>query len=212
MLQHLYEDIFHTTISTATEHSITFSTLSFLVSKSSGITLSGAVTVNGHTAAQATIALSTAGIHITGSVEAVVIPGGLVTVESAELDLAIGRDNFLVKLAGSVTVHELHFDVSVYLTKTSGSALEYTIYGAYKGDLYLRNIVHGLKDSFLDVSLQKVAVVVSNMDTPLVEIKENVFAYEVKKGTVVHHLADARKADASRIANICRSHGFQCRE
>lgn len=212
MLQHLYEDIFHTTINTATEHTITFSTLSFLVSKSSGITLSGAVTVNGHTSAEATITLSTAGIRITGAIEAVVIPGGLVTVESAKLDLAIGRDSFLVKLAGSVTVQDLHFDVSVYFTKTSGNALEYTVYGAYKGDLYLRNIVSGLKDSFLDVSLQKVAVVISNMDTPLVEITENVFAYEVKKGTVVHHLANARKADASRIANICRSNGARCRE
>lgn len=192
MLQHLYEDIFHTTISTATEHTITFSTLTFLVSKSSGITLSGAVTVNGHTSAEATIALGAAGIHITGSVEAFVIPGGLVTVESAKLDLAIGRDNFLVKLAGSVTVHELNFVVSVYLTKTSGSKLEYTIYGAYKGDLYLRNIIHGLKETFLDVSLQKVAIVVSNTDTPLVEMKENVFAYEVKKGTV-HRSTDARK-------------------
>lgn len=211
MLQHLYEDIFQTTISNATEKTITLSTLSFLVSKSGGITLSGAVTVNGHIAASVTIALSTAGIHVTGFVEAVVIPGVFVTIESAELDLAIGRDNFLVKLAGSITVHDLHFDVSVYLNKTGGSELEYTIYGAYKGELYLRNIVHELKDTFLDVSLQKVGVVVSNMDTQLVEIKENVFAYQVKKGTV-HHLADARKAYPSRIANICRSHGIQCAE
>lgn len=203
MLQHLYEDIFHTTIITTTEHTITFSALSFLVSKTTGITLSGAVTVNGHTEAEATITLSTAGIHITGAVGAVTIPGGMVTVESALLDVTIGRESFTVKMAGRVTVHELHFEVTVYLNKTGGSNLEYTLYGSYVGDMYLRNIVHGLKGTFLDVSLQRVAVIVSNMDTPVAEMNENVFAYPVKKGMFLAQSTGAPRSDRSRIANIC---------
>lgn len=183
MLQHLYEDIFNTTIATKTEHTIVFSTLSFLISKSSGITLSGAVTIDGHTSAEATIELSTAGIHITGSVESVIIPGGHVTVESASLDLTISREEFIVKLAGCVTVNEMTFEVALYLNKTSGSDLEYTLYGRYQGNLYLRNIVRSFEGTFMDVSLQKVALIVSNMKTPVVEMKENVFAYPVTKGT-----------------------------
>lgn len=188
MLQHLYEDIFDTTITSTTEHTITFSTLSFLISKTSGITLTGAVTVNGHTSANATIALSTAGIHISGGVEAVVIPGGHVTVESASLDLTIEREKFNVKLAGCVTVNDMNFEVSLYLNKTSGDKLEYTLYGKYMGNLYLRNIVNEVEGSFLDVSLQKVALIISNMDTPAAQMTENVFAYPVEKGMLVPHL------------------------
>lgn len=210
MLQHLYEDIFHTTITCATEHTVTFSTLSFLISKTSGITLSGAVTVNGHTSAQATIALSTAGINITGSVGALVIPGGHVTVESASLDLTISREKFIVKLAGCVTVDNMNFEVSLYLNKTSGDHLEYTLFGKFKGDLYLRDIVHSVAGSFLDISLQNVALIVSNMEKPVVEMTENVFAYPVVKGTVILPSAEVSKSDRSRTANICRSQANRC--
>jgi hypothetical protein len=181
-LQQLYEEIFKTRVETKTSHEITFSMLSIVVSTQNGVTLQGAVTVDGHTSATAVIALTTSGIHISGSIESFDVTDQ-VRLEFAALDLAITSSSFDVQLSGQISVSHKHsVSVSVYLDK-SRERLEYAVYGSYQGDLHLRDLIEDVEGSFLDIGLQKIAVCASNMEEPKIHVKENILAYPIKQGS-----------------------------
>lgn len=199
-LSELYEDIFDSTLDLSTEHDIVIDDLDIAISRDHGeasIELYGAVSVNGHRAAEATIALSAGNIEISGGIANFSVSG--VDVEDAGLDIRIDSSGFLVKFSGRVRVTDKHvFDVSVYLHKHKGRELEYTVYGAYDGEFYLHSLCSALKPTFLgDVALKKVAVCVSNMDHPQVTVKENLLAFKIERGLQVYAEAEAIEAVSS---------------
>ena len=150
-----------------------------------GLLLRGAVTVDGHTSANASIALSSKGIHITGDVQNLRIEY-LPDIERASLDININKEAIFVQLAATVVVERKHkFGVNLYLNKNSGEQLEYTVYGAYQGDFQLRNLLEALEGTFLDVSLQEVAICASNMETPQAQISQKLLAYDIKRGMFI---------------------------
>ena len=201
-LRQIYEDIFNTNVATNTNHEILFSALEFMVSTRDGLILRGAVTVDGHTSANASIALSSGGIHITGDVEDLSIEY-LPNIEHASLNININKEAVCVQLAATVVVEQKHkFDVSLYLNKNSGGQLEYTVYGAYQGDFQLRNLLGALEGTFLDVSLQEVAICASNMEKPEAQISQKLLAYDIKKGTLYEE--NCRRGYCSS-----RAHPFQ---
>jgi hypothetical protein len=181
-IKDLYKEIFKSTLDISTEHEIVFTELSFVLSSQEGITLCGAVSVDGHEAAEAPISISSSGIQITGSISEFSILD--VKVEKPSLDLSISKTTgFSIQLSGRVSVEKHKFDVSVYLHKQSGHDLEYTVFGCYQGEFYLHYLCDAIKDSPLkDVYLKSVAVCFSNMDKPKLAIKENVMGYKIKRG------------------------------
>ena len=102
------------------------------------------------------------------------------------MDININKEAVCVQLAATVVVEQKHkFDVSLYLNKNSGEQLEYTVYGAYQGDFQLRNLLGALEGTFLDVSLQEVAICASNMEKPEAQISQKLLAYDIKKGMFI---------------------------
>jgi hypothetical protein len=83
-----------------------------------------------------------------------------------------------------VKVKHHQFNVSVFLHKVSGKDLQYAIYGAYSGELWIHDIVDDARESIIDVGLKDLAVCISNMDDPKVIIQDKVLAYELKKGNM----------------------------
>jgi hypothetical protein len=177
-LKALYKDLFKRDLYVAATHEIEFSTLEFVVSNKR-VSLHGAVWIDGHFAAEAAITLGTEGIHINGSVSS--FKFGDVEIKNPALSITI-RDGFNFQLSGRVQVQSHTFDVSIYVAKSSVKDLEYTVYGSYQGEFYLRNVVRALEGSFLDVSLKEVAVCFSNMDSPTISVAENLLRYPIKKG------------------------------
>ncbi|KAJ5738163.1 hypothetical protein N7493_001318 [Penicillium malachiteum] len=179
ILQQLCEDVFQTTIQTQTTHDIYFSDMSLLISTKNGLTIAGAVTVDGHMSSVALIHLGPKGVTITGAINNLDIPG-VPNIHSASLNISIAQSHFKVELTGMITVQEQHhFAVSIFLAR-SAQGLEYTVHGGYNGSFYLRNVAEKLSGTFLDVELTQLAICASNMDSPEVNIPD--LPYTIKKG------------------------------
>lgn len=184
----IYEDLFGSRLA-PTSHTILFNSISFVVG-SNGLCLQGQVTVDDHSSASARIAIGPQGIEIAGAVEDVNVPGGIVKIQSASLDVAIGRSSpggreLKIAISGDVTVKGNHFAAGIYYKKTPEGETEYTLYGVYEGDLHLRSLVPDLKDSFMDIAVEKVALIASNQKDPVIEGVKDKFPYKIKKGVQI---------------------------
>ncbi|KAF5964578.1 hypothetical protein FBULB1_12705 [Fusarium bulbicola] len=129
-LETIYRDLTGRAIDITTNHKVEFSSLLFKVSNK-GIILSGAVEIDEHTSADATITIGAHGIHISGSVSSFTV--GDVEIINPAISVTI-LNGFNFQLSGRVKFADDHtFDVSVYVDKSSGESIEYTVYGAYRG-------------------------------------------------------------------------------
>lgn len=184
VLASMYEDFFGATVNIQTEHTITFDTLEFVASTRDGLRLHGAVTVDGHKSAAATIELGPKGIHILGSVENLENIDFLPDIKKASLDISISKEALRAKFAAKVIILDKHqFEVSIYLNKPKGKSLEYTLYGAYSGKFTFGQLIDSAKGTFLDnVRLDNMAICASNMEKPEAEIGERVLQYDLHKG------------------------------
>ncbi|KLO19379.1 hypothetical protein SCHPADRAFT_935442 [Schizopora paradoxa] len=151
------------------DHDITFNSISLLVS-STGLTLAGCITINGHTTTYGSISLSRDGIAIEGGVGDLEFEG--LYVKNAQFDVFIASklDSTCARASkcavmGSVAFSGIELDVSVILEKTP-EKLYWTICGEMRGLVTTSKLVGELKDTFLDVSLERMALIATNHDKP----------------------------------------------
>ncbi|KPM37506.1 hypothetical protein AK830_g9050 [Neonectria ditissima] len=199
-LKQLYNQTFGGDVDVTTEHDIVLSSLVLIVSKSttSQLSLYGAVSVDGHRAAQALIEIGAGCIGFEGYLEAGFSVGNVDVLEPA-LAVSVHTSKstetsrgFEVQFSGRVIVADKHsFDVAVYLSKTSGK-VEYTVYGAYDGEFYLHDLMGILKESDLlrDIRMRKLAVCVSNMRNPGLLVKSRPPGYDITTGLTVYAEVD----------------------
>jgi hypothetical protein len=172
-----------------------------IVSKSTTTQLSlyGAVSVDGHEAAEAVIEIGGGCIAFEGNITKGFSVGN-VDIHEPALAMNIyaskstetGR-GFEVQFSGKITVTEKHhFDVAVYLSKPSGKAVEYAVYGAYDGEFYLHNLMSILKETDLlrSVRMRKLAVCVSNMENPGALVKSRPPGYDITTGLTLYAEVD----------------------
>ncbi|KAE8168405.1 hypothetical protein BDV40DRAFT_294358 [Aspergillus tamarii] len=185
-LKEVYEKLFDESVNIDIPHDISFSTLFFRISRDTGVTIHGKVTINQeHTVASATISFQRGKIHISGGVSAFTITDDIF-LESPAIALTIGKEACQLQFSGHIKIQETVFGVSVYVERTPSHRFEYTAYGSFEGKMYLADICPQVKGEFLDLALDKVAVCVSNMESPQIGIKENLLAYPIKKGLQIY--------------------------
>ena len=193
-LKQLYNQIFKTDIDVTTDHSIVLDSLVLIVSKNSGISLYGKVSVDGHVAAEAGISIGGGSIDFAGYLTGD-LPIGSIKIEEPALAVSIytssGGDGrgFEVQFSGTVAVTDKHrIDVLVYVKKRSDSSLEYTVYGSYEGQFYLHDLIDSLKSTELlrDVEMRNLAICVSNLDDPAAVIKTKPPGYHIGRGLTVY--------------------------
>lgn len=190
LLQDIYSDLFKKPLSTVPDnHNIVFTSLRLRIGTGSFV-FEGSVTVDKYTSASAVVTLSSLGLEIQGVVENVTFPdrhGPTITIDSAAIDVFIGPHAesgraYRIALSGTVTKGALQFSVGVYFNHTSSNNSEYTVYGTVlKGDLKLSSIEPKIKNTFMDLELTNVAVIISNQEQPWDHVP-NSFKYKVKKG------------------------------
>jgi hypothetical protein len=190
------------------------SDLVLIVSKTTGVSLYGRVTVDGHVAAEASIFIGGGSIRFEGAITGELSVGG-VKVEDPALAISIytnknsGGSGFEVQFSGTVTVNDRHrFDVLVYLNKRSGKDIEYTLYGSYDGEFYLHNLMDSLKDSDLlrDVGMRRLAICASNIDDPGAMIKTKPPGYDIGRGLTIY--AEVLLPAISGILNVNKGTPF----
>lgn len=190
LLQDIYSDLFKKPLATVPDnHNIVFTSLRLRIGTGSFV-FEGSVTVDKYTSASAVVTLSSLGLEIKGAVENVTFPdrhGPTITIDSAAIDVFIaphaesGRA-YRIALSGTVTTGALQFSVGVYFNHTSSNNSEYTVYGTVlMGDLKLSSIEPKIKNTFMDLELTNVAVIISNQEQPWDHVP-NSFKYKVKKG------------------------------
>ncbi|KAH8678491.1 hypothetical protein BX600DRAFT_376982 [Xylariales sp. PMI_506] len=136
-----------------------------------GFELSGEVTINGLNSPRATLALSKDGIAITGSIgdldfESVLVKNACFDVFIASrMDTDCARSSRLV-IAGDVCFCSIEVKVSLYTVKSKTGDWYWTIYGEVEEDLSTSRLAPELRDSFLDISLKRLAFIASNHDEP----------------------------------------------
>ena len=110
------------------DHDVTFNNMSLCVS-SEGVSLSGEVTINGHTSARARLAFTKDGIEISGGIGGLdfeVIGGKVLEIKEAGFDVFIAsklesRSARATRLAiaGDVTFEGIELKVGLYTEKTA---------------------------------------------------------------------------------------------
>ncbi|KAK3332264.1 hypothetical protein B0T19DRAFT_482573 [Cercophora scortea] len=170
-LANFYESLFGSPLDLA-PHEVVLHDL-FFAAGSSGITISGGVEVEGYASAEASISLNRTGVHITGKVEDIKLGGGFALKEAA-LNISLSRQDAKVApgsgvswkfaITGTVAVASAQVTASMYLDKESGGKLLWTLFGSFEGDFALSMIEPRLQGTFLDLSVHKAALIVSNVD------------------------------------------------
>ncbi|KAL8872337.1 MAG: hypothetical protein Q9174_002021 [Haloplaca sp. 1 TL-2023] len=170
-LRDLYEDLFGSPLHIS-DHELVVDEL-VLMAGSDGLTVSGKVTIEGYSSAQATIRLSSLGVSIRGRVEDIHLAKDVVLRE-ASLDIFIGprRDttisgpgtSFKFAINGQVSIMKNTISASLFIAKAPDGSLLWTVYGAFQGALSLSKIAPPLENTFLDLVLNEVCLIVSNVD------------------------------------------------
>lgn len=193
-LKQLYNQIFNADIDVNTEHEIVISSMVLIVSKSSGVTLYGSVSVDKHEAAKAFIHIGAGAIEFEGSLTGN-LSVGHVTIEEPSLAIAVhtsghaAGSGFKVKFAGRVSISDRHkAEVFIYLEKNKSKPLDYTVYGACEGEMCLHDLlsVLGETDLLRDVKMRRIAVCVSSLDSPATQISGRPTSYVIGRGLAVY--------------------------
>ncbi|KAL0933939.1 uncharacterized protein CTRU02_210738 [Colletotrichum truncatum] len=180
-------EIFHELIGLEIDgfsHDVSLRSMSLCIS-SKGFALRGEVTVNGHTSTSGCLEFSRDGIVVQGSVgdiefEHVVIKAASLDVFIAsKLDTQCARAS-KVDIFGHVNIHGVELKAALHTEKTPEGDFRWTIYGEVDGDVTTSRIVPDLKETFLDISLNRLALVASNHEAPLGSYKG--INYPVAKG------------------------------
>lgn len=173
-LRDMYEDLFGTPLHTSPHEVVLGQPL--LTISPSRITISGTVTVEGHTSTEATIELSRSGLRLTGRVADHELQTG-VTLKDASLDISIGRQDqttvqgpgtsFSFCVSGTVALNSLAISASLYLDRDAHGKTFWTLMGslAATGIISLSSLVPLIPHkSWLDLPLRQIAVIAGNVD------------------------------------------------
>ena len=170
-LRDLYGDLFDSPLHLS-DHEIVVEDLA-LVADSAGILVSGKVTIEGHSCAQASISLSRLGVEINGKVDDIVLAKNVVLREAA-LDVFIGptsdtevegpgtSSKFAIN--GTVSLGSNSVSASLFLGKDATGAVVWTVFGSFNGAFSLSKIAPELQGTFLDLNLQQACLIASNAD------------------------------------------------
>ncbi|KAI9804315.1 MAG: hypothetical protein M1833_007122 [Piccolia ochrophora] len=207
-LHDLYEDLFSSPLHLS-DHEVVFDDL-VLIAGSSGFTLSGRVTIEGHSSAQATIAISRLGVHITGAVSDIELAGDVV-LKQASLDVFIGRTDdtalsgpgtsFRFAIAGIVSVASNDILASLYIDKEPSGNVIWTVVGGFTGAFAISHIAPALKGTFLDLSLRQATFIASNVDGQAAAGVLIPAGYTVVKGVQIAASLDSINALDSTLDN-----------
>jgi hypothetical protein len=165
-------------------HDVMFRSMSLCVS-SDGLELRGEVTVNGHTSTSGGLRFSRDGIAVHGSIgdiefEQVMIKDASLDVFIAsKLDTDCARAS-KIDIFGDVCIHGIEVKAALHTEKAEDGEFRWTIYGEVEGDVTTSKLVPDLKGTFLDISLNRLALIVSNHDAPSGSYKG--INYPVAKG------------------------------
>ncbi|RPD59113.1 hypothetical protein L226DRAFT_510190 [Lentinus tigrinus ALCF2SS1-7] len=171
-------DIFESLTSTSLampDVDVKIGSASITVASGTGLTIDlQDVEVEGHTAADATLIISAAGVTIRGDVTSSdAITFGEVELKSAfvEVTLQKGAEGSSVALGGEIEFEGLVLDAIVHLYKGTDNKTQWTAYASLTapGDtLSFSKLVPALEGSFLDLALSQVVFVAASQDDPFV--------------------------------------------
>ncbi|KAM3416887.1 hypothetical protein BST61_g8475 [Cercospora zeina] len=188
----LYEDLFDSRLHEPT-HDVQVNSL-VLFASSTGLVFSGSVTIEGHTSVSATVAVSRLGLSITGLVEDVVLAPDIV-LRKAGLNVSVDRANHTTAtgagaswkfaINGDVTINSVSISAALVIEKAPDGQLLWTAFGALSGTFTLSQINPDLKNTFLDLSLQDVAFIASNVDGKSAAGEMVPAAYTIVKGVQI---------------------------
>ncbi|KAK4185850.1 hypothetical protein QBC35DRAFT_465229 [Podospora australis] len=180
-------EIFHELVGMqldAFSHDVALRSMGLSVS-SEGLSLKGEVTVNGHTSTSGCLAFSRDGITVQGGVGDIEFEH--VTIKTASLDVFIASKldtqcarASKVDICGHVNIHGVELKAALHTEKAQDGEFRWTLYGEVEGDVTTSKIVPDLKNTFLDVSLNRLALIASNHEAPLGSYKG--INYPVAKG------------------------------
>ncbi|KAK3352468.1 hypothetical protein B0T25DRAFT_631239 [Lasiosphaeria hispida] len=180
-------EIFHELVGIPVDsfpHDVALRSMSLCVS-SGGFALRGEVTINGHTSTSGLLAFSRDGITVQGSIGDVEFEHVLVKTASLDVFIASKLDTQCaraskVDISGHVDIHGVQLKAALHTEKAQNGEFRWTIYGEVEGDVTTSKIVPDLKGTFLDISLNRLALIASNHDAPLGSYKG--INYPVAKG------------------------------
>ncbi|KAK3314082.1 hypothetical protein B0H66DRAFT_523455 [Apodospora peruviana] len=180
-------EIFHELVGIeidAFSHDVALRSMSLRVS-SEGFTLKGQVTINGHTSTSGCLAFSRDGITVQGAIGDIEFEH--IIIKAASLDVFIASKQNTqcaraskVDICGHVNIHGVELKAALHTEKAQDGEFRWTIYGEVEGDVTTSKIVPDLKDTFLDISLNRLALIASNHEAPLGSYKG--INYPVAKG------------------------------
>ncbi|KAF3935290.1 hypothetical protein ABW19_dt0205397 [Dactylella cylindrospora] len=184
---------------------VEFRDIQFELSSTTGLALSGTVVVDGYQSTSARIAVSKAGIQITGAINNVEL--GEVTISRAAINITIPlsqskspNPNVVVRplpasfsISGTVKFGTLEVSAGAYFSKeTAGAAASngstpsktWVIYGELKDANGLRasRLMPGLEGSFLNFNLRNIAFIASNTNEASPAGLLNTYNYSIAKG------------------------------
>ncbi|KAF4337443.1 hypothetical protein FBEOM_8672 [Fusarium beomiforme] len=150
------------------DYNVTLNSMRLRISKA-GLELHGAVTIDNHTSAAATLVLSKDGIGITGLIGDVQFEDALIKEAqfdvfiASKIDTKCARSSRL-SIGGDVCFSGVELKVGLFLDKSEDGNLKWAIYGEVEGDVSTSRLVPEVKNTFLDISLSRLALVASNHD------------------------------------------------
>ncbi|EGX50856.1 hypothetical protein AOL_s00054g942 [Orbilia oligospora ATCC 24927] len=167
------------------DHDVVLQSMYINISKD-GFVLAGTVIINGHSSANAKVAFKKDGISISGGVSDMSFKG--IDIHKAELDIFIGTKSqnssereTKFAIMGDVSFAGIDLRVGVYTKKPGdGKELQWAIYGEAQGDLKTSRLCPELEGTFLDISLNGLALMASNHEDS--GGKYNTRGYPLAKG------------------------------
>lgn len=152
------------------DHEVNFDAMSLRVF-SDGLELCGEVTINGHTSVRGALHLSRDGIAVSGGIGDVEFDG--ILVKDAAFDAFIASKMECktaratkISICGDVCFSGIELKVGIFTEKTAKDGFVWTVYGEVDGDVSTSRLLPGLKETLLDISLNRLALIASNHDSP----------------------------------------------
>ncbi|EXJ70096.1 uncharacterized protein A1O5_07169 [Cladophialophora psammophila CBS 110553] len=203
-IEKLFSDI-HGQDLEPSDHEITCEKLTVRISKAE-LLLTGALTLNGRHLAQATIAITSAGIVVRADVHEWPIEDGYITINDASLTLMVGCGTSTahagqkgketsaatqkswyggLEVAGRITIREgVSKPIDIQVTLAAGKQDKewfWVVCGGMNSDLSLRDIISSIEEkSELDVRLKSVSLVAASTNDPKCSLNSN--GYVIKQG------------------------------